>query len=221
MRVVEEVKGVLLNPKNFFKKIEKDKTFSKHFVFLVILVFFVMLFLTYTYIQQINQYINIFAQQLGIEHIIGQIPLNLTTYAIFYFSLAFIFILLSFLRYWITHWFVLLFKGKRPYRETYKAMVYGKAPEYITAPLFLALLLLLPFITNPIAIVAMVIIAIPFIALSIYQIYIKTIGLAKLQKISNLKSFLSIYVLGFITQLLIVGVIELILLLILAFVYIF
>lgn len=221
MRVLKEVKEVLLTPNKFFKRIEKDKKFSRHLIFLVVLVFFIMLFLTYTYIQQINQYITAFADQLGVGHIIEQIPLNLTTYAIFYFSLAIIFILLSFMRYWITHWFVLLFNGKKPYRETYKAMVYGRSPEYITAPLLLGLILLFPFIANPLAIAAIVVIAIPFLALSIYQIYIKTIGLASLQKISKLKSFLSIYVLGFITQLLIVGVIEVILLLFLAFIYLF
>ena len=220
MHALESIKKILLSPNKFFGAIDKDDNFMRHLLFHVILVLFIMIFLTYTYIQQINAYVSVLAEKTGFS-VLQQIPLNLSTYMAFYVSLAIIFILLSFMRYWIVHWFVIIFNGKYGYVQTYKAIIYARAPEYFSAPVFLVIILLLPFAGNLFIVLLLIFFIILFIAISIYQMYLKTKGLSRLQKISPLKSFLSIYVLGLLVQLFIVGVIELILILFLAAIYVF
>ncbi len=219
MHVLKSIKRILMTPNRFFNTIDKDNNFMRHILFQVFLILFIMIFLTYTYIQQINAYVSFLAEKTGFS-LLNQIPLNLSTYIAFYLSLAIIFIILSFLRYWIIHWFVILFRGSHGYKQTYKAIVYARAPEYFSAPIFLAIILLIPFAESIYVIVSIIFFTIIFLAISIYQMYLKTKGLSKLQKITPLKSFISIYFFGLIGQLLIVGIIELVLLLILAVIYI-
>lgn len=204
----------MFKPDNFFFSVKKEKSFKTQTIFLVSVVFFIFLFLTYNYIQQINRMLELTAQYFGIS-IIDKIPLTFQTYLIFYLSLVVLYLLLAFLRYWVTHWFVLLFKGKGGYRETYKAMVYTRAPEFFSAPMLLLTTAFLPVAISagkPLLWLAWGLFLITFLCLSIYQIYLRTKGLAKIQNLSYLESFLSIYILGQITQLVIIFTVEAILL---------
>ncbi|MFO7711304.1 MAG: YIP1 family protein [Candidatus Woesearchaeota archaeon] len=190
---------ILLRPKKGIDEIREDGLGQAAF-FLVTLILFVFLFLTYTYLQQINAYL----QQIGLG-----ITITPKVYILAYVGFSVFFIILAFFRCWIIHLFVRLFKGKHGYAETYKALVYGRAPEYISAPLlFLIFILVLRgmylWVIIPGLLVA---------GLSVYQMVLRSSALASLQGLSKGKAFLSIYVLGFIVQLLVLVVIEVILIL--------
>ena len=209
METFRRIRDVILHPDTSFKSIQKEKGIRNGFRFLTYLILFVLLFLTYTYLRQINSYLEIVNLAGGRQLSIAITP---QSYVIAYLGFAVLFILLSFFRYWVIHWFVLLFGGSYPYKETYKAMVYSRAPEYISAPLLLGIVLLMTFVRGPFALLGILVLGLPFLAISIYQMVLRTKALAKLQHISYLKSFLAIYVLGMITLLLIVGTVEFVLL---------
>jgi hypothetical protein len=207
-------KEVMVDPHGFFRKVHDERNFRKILNFLSVFTLIVFIFSTYQYLDQINSYIS-WANDLVGTQVLGTIPITLTTYVAAYGILVVLFIALSFLRYWVTHWFVILFGGKHPYQQTYKAMVYTLTPEYLSIPLFAAILILLPFTLMRhwiIGYILLFILGALFLAIAIYQIYLRTIGLAKLQEISNVSALLAIYILGIPTQLLIVGITEIILL---------
>ncbi|MFW6449491.1 MAG: YIP1 family protein [Nanoarchaeota archaeon] len=219
--LIHKIKQVLLEPERFFNSVKKEKGFKAQTVFLITVVFFVFLFLTYNYIQQINSFLHLLAQYYGLTAF-NHIPLNIKTYAIFYFSLVILYLLLALLRYAVTHFFVKLFNSNATYQETYKAMVYTRSPEFFSAPILLILTILFPFaLAKPILWSIWGVFFLAFLALSIYQIILRTKGLAKLQKISYLKSFLSIYIFGQIMQLIIILTIEVLLVGLIGFVLYF
>jgi hypothetical protein len=93
-------------------------------------------------------------------------------------------------------------------------MVYSLTPEYISAPILLIMLILFPIsisLKNIFLWILFTILLIIFIGLAIYQIYLRTKYLSELQSISIIKSFLSIYILGFIGQIFLSIIIALIL----------
>ncbi|MGM5488950.1 MAG: YIP1 family protein [Nanobdellota archaeon] len=192
---------ILLKPREAFVRIHKEKGLKQTSIFLVSLVLFVLLFLTYSYLTQINAYLS--AMGFGIT-------ITPKVYIISYLGLSIFFIGMAYLRYWIIHWFVRLFKGPYGYAETCKALVYGRAPEYFSAPLFLGIVLLMPLRNQYLWLI--VLLGLLFVGISLYQVVLRTGALAEFQKLSKTKAFLSIYVLGFVVQLLILVVIEFLLL---------
>ncbi|MGM5482913.1 MAG: YIP1 family protein [Nanobdellota archaeon] len=213
MRFIPEIKGIITKPNNFFKRVEKEKDYKKQTIFLVVVVFFIFLFLTYTYINRINEALRFLAETFGFKGI-ENIPLNIKTYCVFYLSFSVLYFGLALLRYTFIHWFVKLFKGKNKFDATYKAMVYTRAPEFVTAPLILIISLAFSFgfLSNNILIwIIFGVSLIIFLVLSIYQVILRTWGLAKLQEFSYFKSFIIIYILSSIAQLMVVFVLEVIL----------
>ena len=213
MNLLPKIKKVLTSPDDFFSSVKAEKYYRKQTVFLVSVVFFVFLFLTYNYIQQVNSMLKITAEYFGITAI-DKIPLTIKTYFIFYLALVVLYLILAILRYWVTHLFVILFKGKGGYQQTYKAMVYTRAPEFFSAPILLIMAILLPLAiatSKPVFWILWILFLLVFLSLSIYQIILRTKGLAKLQNITYMQSFLAIYILGQITQLAIIFAVELLL----------
>ncbi|MBN2457787.1 YIP1 family protein [Candidatus Woesearchaeota archaeon] len=192
---------VMISPKRFFASIKKEKGIRHSFTFLTALVLVTFVFLTYHYIEQLNNYLSIFDRWLNISLPV-EIPLNVTNYALLYIIFCITFLLLTFVRYWLTHIWVRVFRGKHGYSETYKAMSYSNTPDYISVPFLVASAIILPFAIekNSIALILLsVIFLVITLVLSIYQMYIKTLGLSHLQGISKAKAFISIYILGFAT----------------------
>jgi hypothetical protein len=205
-------KEVMLSPSTFFKSVHNEKGLRKQFIFITVFAFIVFVFLTYQYLQQFNDFVTRFNTMTGLT-VLGKIPLTIWTYIGVYASLVVLYILLSFLRYGVTHLFVILFNGKYGYHQTYKAMVYTLTPEYISSPLLAIFTIGMAVLDkNWLTYLTLALIFLMMIILAIYQMYLRTVGLSKLQKISPMRSFLSIYVLGLIAQLVIVGIAEIILL---------
>jgi hypothetical protein len=210
--VYEYTKDVLLDPHKFFKKVHSEKGMRKQFIFITVFALISFIFLTYSYVQELNRYIEMLNRFMGVE--MDAFEMTFMTYLLIYGFLVVLYIVLSFLRYWITHWFVLLFKGVHGYQQTYKAMVYTLAPEYLTAPLMALFALLFVLPKSALVILLLILTGVPMLGLMLYQVYLRTVGLSKLQGISYVESFLSIYILGFILQLIIVTVAEVLLILV-------
>jgi hypothetical protein len=218
-RIIRYAKDVMLRPKEFFKKVEHDKGIHKELQYLVVCSLVVFLFLTYHYIIKLNQYFAKLNEFVGVDTL-PHIPETTQMFLLFYASLVFLTIALSFLRYWVTHWFVILFHGKHGYEHTYRAMVYTLTPEYLSAPLILITTIYSIFLQKTWwGYLILGVLASATLAIAIYQMYLRTIGLSSLQKISKLQAFLSIYVLGLIVQMMIILIVEVILMVTGYFIY--
>lgn len=231
--VLQTLKHILTEPSDFFHNIKSRKGIKKPFYFLIFLTLFTMMFLTYYYIDALNNIFLSFYEAFGIREGF-RIEFSAAIYLIVYFSLGIIFILTFFLRSWLTHFWICVFKGKNKVRKeqkcsydrTYSAMSYASAPDYIAAPFFVALF----FLYQPafgkgviLFLILFFICAIVFVSASGYQIYIKTTALSKMQDLSKTKAFIAVYVLGVISYFLVILLIEIILLacLYLAYYYLF
>jgi hypothetical protein len=206
-------KEVMVDPHNFFKRVHKEKDFRRVINFLTVFALSVFVVLTFHYLKVFNSFTLTLNDALGVE-LFSQIPLNLATYIVLYVISVAVFLGLSFLRYHVTHLYVHWLGGKHDYKQTYKALVYTLTPEYLSMPLLVAIGLLLPiaYATKSILLYMVVgVSVILIIGLGLYQVYLRTIGLSRLQSISYVRSFLCIYVLGFLTQMLIVLFIEVVL----------
>jgi len=194
---------IMHQPKEFFKKVHDDKGLRREVQFLTVLSFVIFIFLTYTYLDQLNSVFSRINDYLG-EDIFTLIQVNIQNYLYIYLALAVSFILISFMRYWVTHWFVILLGGRQGYQQTYRAMVYSLAPEYVYAPLFAISMISLPFVIawgNAIAWTIWLVVFVLYMIPSLYEIYLRIVALSILQKISYWRSFAAIFILGYVTQL--------------------
>lgn len=205
-------RDIIRDPEGFLKSIKDEHGIRKPLRFLTLFTFVVFIFLTYYYLDQINMILEEMAGMLGTTPV--TVPVNMQTYVIAYLSFVVLYVVIAFLRYYIIHFFAWLFGAKHRYDQSYKALTYSLAPEYISTPIFVALVALLPMMVfqRTTALVAVfVILLIPYLVVFFYTIYLRILALARLQDIAMWKSLVSIYVLGFIGQVAVLAVLELIL----------
>jgi hypothetical protein len=88
-------------------------------------------------------------------------------------------------------------KGKNPFSETFKALVYADTPHYfLSIVILLIYIFLMPGIgsakigTEITTSIITLIISLPIIA---WTVYLRTIGIAKLQNLTNFKSFAAVF----------------------------
>jgi len=194
----------LIKPKIFFKGIKPERGLKNPLIFLIIVTLITFLFLTYHHIALMNsliqQIVGIY-NELGIDMVAPQFELTFSFYVIAYFILAFTFIMISFLWYYITHLCVRIMGGKHGYDQTYKVMTYSLSADYLTLPAFIVSFIsltvtvvnysIIPFI---IFIVSTILYLIP----SFYRLYIRLVGLEKLQEMSKLRAFIAAYLLAYV-----------------------
>lgn len=192
------IKRVLLQPHKFFKKDATRITSWKHPVYYVVLFsFFAAFFLAFDFFKS--------------DFLAEYLPFSVSLWVIF-IAFFIVLVLSSFLRYYIIHVFVRLWNKKAEYKVTYKALAYGTTPGWLSIPFF-ALSLYVYSLANDLLLFAVFLLLLGIsLCFEGYAMYVRSIGLSKLQKISVLRSFLSIYVFGFVCYFVALFVIEFILL---------
>jgi len=194
-----KVKHVLVSPSNFFEKVKKEKGLKHPIRYLVVFLLITQLFMVFYYFK------HTFAK-FGFN-----VNLSLATYILVYILTTIFTLFISFIRPALTNFFIRMFSDDNKFEDTYKAMIYGLTPDYLATPFFVITMIFLSatiLLKNNLLLVVFIIAAIITLIAAIYSLYLRIYGVAKLHKISMLKSFLCIY----IFPLLLIIVIEIIIL---------
>ena len=174
------------------------------FKFMIIVTSITFLFLTYHYIELVNNTMLRMVEmyhKFGIDVVPIEINLSFSTYVLAYFLLITSFVLVSFLWYYITHLCVKMVGGKHGYDQTYKAMTYSLSADYLTLPAFIISFIALTISLvkgSLIAIIIFIIATILYLFPAFYRLYMRLIALERLQEISILKAFIAAYILAYI-----------------------
>lgn len=183
--------SVLLNKKDFFKKLKKERSIKKGVFYFIFLTAIVLLFLTNRYIAQLNDLINDFYIFTGLEIFNVVIDVNPVLFFGFYLFFLTFLTLFSFARYWLVHLTIRLFKPKASYKDTYNSLSYSITPGYI-ALVFLVFGLFFLIFDNykNLGIIFLVIYAL----LELYSFYIRSKGIADVHDLSILQGFACLYI---------------------------
>jgi len=180
-------------------------------------------FLTYQHISIYNDLIDElvkFYAVFGLNVNLTPIELNAWTYLWVYLILVISFALTSFLWYYVTHISVMIVGGKKAYDQTYKAMSYSLSADYLSLPAFIVSLISLSIWLSKDSTTAKVIFIISSILYFIpafYRLYMRLVGLEKLQKISKWRAFFAAYILAYIIVFGVIFIIDVILISIVLF----
>ncbi|MFT4311081.1 MAG: hypothetical protein ACMXX7_00470 [Candidatus Woesearchaeota archaeon] len=204
-------KAALLGDKNFYSKLEKEKSLKKGFVYFVVLTFFFLIISTQRYLVNFNTFLKDLYESTGIELFNLYIPMHMNTIILFYVSVFSLMIILSFARFGLVHLFIKIFNKKAKYKDTYNSLSFSITPGYVGVPFLVVGLGLMAF-TKGYLFVLGIISMIAYVLIEIYAFYIRAKALSDTQKISLFKSFLAIYVFSPITLLLIIATIQVIIL---------
>jgi len=189
----------LLKPKMFFKKVKPEMGYRNPFLFLLIVMSVTFLFLTYHYVSMLNNIMQRLVDlynSLGIVVYAPEINFTFATYIAAYLILLISSVLMSFLWYYITHLCVRLVGGKHGYNQTYKAMTYSLSADYLSLPAFIVsfVTLAISLVKSSLLIIIIFIIStILYLIPSFYRLYLRLVGLERLQEISKLKAFIAAY----------------------------
>jgi|SRR3989338_513693 len=193
MEFLNVINKVLSKPRDFFVNIKKEKGIKNPLVFFI--VFAVILsFANSLYFYRVI--LKLKPQAMELTPILAFLAITL----IYILNLSLTF-LSTFLVSGITHLFVLLMKGKNGFHQTFKAVIYGDTPRYLVSillspiyifvyPQFSALKQKPPefyFWFVPLMAVG--------IAVGFYALYLKIIGINKLQDISAFRAFAAVFLL--------------------------
>ena len=169
------------------------------------------LIITYHHIVIYNYYLR-FLKQLGLDSFLTQfnfdssvfseVTINWHVFVVAYIFLLLSSIMITFFWYWLTHLFVKLFGGKHGYDQTYKAMTYSLSVDYLTLPAFIVSIISLTSSISSgslISFVIFIISTILYLIPSFYRLYIRLVGLEKLQEITKVRAFVAAYILPYVT----------------------
>ncbi len=215
--MIERTRDSLERPRKFFTDIRTERGLRNPFLFLLIVLSITFIFLTYQHIELFNalmEGMTRFYRHLGLDVAFPAINITPFTYAIAYLVLIVSYVLITFLWYDITHLCVRIVGGKGGFEQTYKAMTYSLSADYLALPAFI-----LTFVTltmtiikrNRIVIAILVISTILYLVPSFYRLYLRLVGLEKLQKISKLRAFFATYILAYVLVFLAILVFDIIL----------
>lgn len=190
---------VLKNEENVFEEFQKEKGIRRAVLYFSLFTLFFVLISTNYYLQRLTELSQQVVDLLGLG-VVLEIPTTMQFVVIFGITLLLSLISLTFLKYWIVHLYVKLFNRESLYENTYKALSYTVAPGYLAMPFFLLSLAMFPMLQEGLAVWIVFLISVLFaVLLEVYGMYLRSHTLAHLQDLSFWKSFLAIYVLGFIT----------------------
>ena len=193
----------LRKPGEFFASIEEERGIGRPFIFLLIVFSVTFLFLTYHHVELFNSILQQLARTLasqGYPVPFKEIELNSTSYALIYLGLVISQVLITFFWYYVTHLCVRLVGGSGGYDQTYKAMTYSLSADYLTLPAFAVSLVSLTTTIasrSSVALAVFIISTILYLIPSLYRLYLRLVGIEKLQSISKLRAFIAAYVLAY------------------------
>lgn len=202
MRHLEAARAVLTRPRHLFARLRRERGVRGPLIYLVALTAAALVFLTLYYLRELGELLRPYGITLGRD---------VRTYALLFATLLVVMVLLSALRYSLTHLFVRAFNAKARYDATISALTYTLTPSYIAAPLFVAAAFALPYARLSGAVwawTAFIICAAGFALASAYEIYVRVLSLMHVQGLHWWQSALCIYVLGLGAQILVVALVE-------------
>ena len=125
MNILKRVKQILFSPASFFSSIEKEKGIKNTFIYLSIILIIPTLLspLKLLYVQK--ETFDLLAQNIQLSTTQAVILFMVAGYVI---SLFFSFVTAFILFVWLK-----MFKGKHPFDQAYKLIVYSNTPSYLTS----------------------------------------------------------------------------------------
>jgi hypothetical protein len=216
LEIYKRTKESLLHPEKFFNQVKHERGIKKPFWFFLAVMALTLLFLTYHHMELFNSLIDaliLFYNQQGIPIDLPRIELTPKAYIVAYVVLLVSTIITSFLWYYITHLCVRMLGGKHPYDQTYKAMTYSLSADYLALPAFAVSLVSLVIAIGDGSLIAkwvFVISTILYLVPTFYRLWIRLIGLEKLQEISRWRAFLAAYVFAYVLLFLVIFIIDVI-----------
>jgi hypothetical protein len=183
--------SVLLNKKDFFKKLKKERSIKKGVVYFIALTALVLLFLTNRYISQLNDVVEYFYLMTGLETFNVLIDVNPLIFVLFYLFFLVFLTLFSFARYWLVHLTIRLFKSKASYKDTYNSLSYSITPGYVALVFLVFGLFFLIFDKYKILGFAFLVV---YVLLEIYSFYIRSKGIADVHDLTLWQGFACLYI---------------------------
>ena len=174
------------------------------------------LFLTYHHIELFNNVMQRLVEiyrMMGIDVKFSAIDITFSTYILVYIILMVTFVLTSFLWYYVTHLCIKFMGGKHGYDQTYKAMTYSLSADYLTLPAFIVSFISLTITLvnrNIIATIIFFISTILYLIPTFYRLYLRLVGLEKLQEISKFNAFIATYIFAYVLLFFVVIIIDII-----------
>lgn len=189
---------ILKQKEDVFQDIAKEKGLKNAVIYFSLFTILFVLVSTNYYLQKLTEITQQAIDILGLN-VVLQIPNTIQFAVIFAITFILSLIAMTFLKYWIIHLFVKIFKIKSTYQNTYKALSYSVGPGYLAMPFFLLCLAIFPMLDSFLTWLVFLISFAFAIVLEGYGMYLRSVILSKIQKISVIKSFIAIYILGFLT----------------------
>jgi len=225
-KVLPRIKESLRHPVKFFSGIKPEKGIRDPFVFFMIVISITFIFLTYHHVSLFNSLMEevvTFYRSMGMNVSDFHIELTPGTYIIAYFILVISMILSSFLWYYATHLCIKIMGGKHGYYQTYKAMTYSLSADYLALPAFIISIvsLVATLKGSRIGLIIFIISIILYSIPTLYRLYLRLVGLERLQEISKLRAFFAAYVLAYILVFVAIIIIDIILISIIGMLSIF
>ncbi|MFP4524454.1 MAG: YIP1 family protein [Candidatus Woesearchaeota archaeon] len=210
-------KRVLTTPRKFFTKdVKRVKRWKDPATYLFVFTLLGAFFLIYDKTDVVSRIADRVMEPLGLAS--PSFQLGFWEQLLLYLAVFLFLFLFTNLKYWIAHWFVIIWNREAEFKRTYAVLTYGGTPGWLAMPFFL-----LATVTGAMAVsrgavalwVVAVIAGLCWLALEGYSIYLRIYGLAQNQRITKWQAFLSVYVLGLLAYLVILVVFEAVLVLVL------
>jgi len=210
-------KRVLTKPDSFFTKdVKRVKRWKDPVTYLFVFTLLGAFFLIYDKTDVVSRLSAKVMEPFGLSA--PSLQLGLWEQLLLYVAVLLFLFLFTNLKYWVAHWFVIIWNRKAEFKRTYAVLTYGGTPGWLAMPFFL-----LATVTGALALsrggVALWVVAVLgascWLALEGYSIYLRIYGLAENQSITRWQAFLSVYVLGLLAYLVVLVVVEAVLVLIL------
>lgn len=189
---------ILKREEDVFQDISKEKGLKNAVIYFSLFTILFVLVSTNYYLERLTEITQAVANVIGLDLAL-EIP-NTTQFAVI-FAITFLLslIAMTFLKYWIVHLYVKLFRMKSSYEDTYKALGYSVGPGYLAMPFFLLCIAIFPMLNGFLLWLVFLVSAFMALTLELYGMYLRSVILSEVQKISLVKSFIAIYILGFLT----------------------
>ncbi|MBD3209607.1 YIP1 family protein [Candidatus Woesearchaeota archaeon] len=205
-------KDVLVKPESFFKeelrRINQWQQPVTYLLFMVIIGAFFMSNQAKLFLKELTYGI---VESLGIENVFVSYTPSTLGIAFLFLLLVVVLLLATSFKYWVAHWYVKLWNKKAKFQNTYAVLTYGGTPGWLAMP-FSALFLYLLY--KAITTGSSVTWLLSFLSFAVwaglegYSIYLRIYALVRIQKITKLQAVLSVYVLGLLTYLVGLVIIE-------------
>ena len=210
-------KRVLTRPGSFFSKdVKRVKRWKDPITYLFVFTIIGAFFLIYDKADILSHITERVMRPFGFAP--PAVSLEVGGQVLLYLAVLLFLFLFTNLKYWIAHWFVVIWNREARFKRTYAILTYGGTPGWLAMPFFLLASALFAGAASkggPTLWVTAAISALCWAALEGYSIYLRIYGLAKNQRITKWQAFLSIYILGLAAYLIILVAVEAILVLLL------